>query len=395
MAGTSVETGKPPGQRTLNLRLLSSSRPEALRQRLGAIRADIVDRLWLSLLIIATLAVPASLLRAITTGWLPLYNLHVAIGVVVACIYAARRRLPADFKLAAIIVIFWTVGLAGLVSTGMLGAGAWWLSLSVLLIGALYSVRAGMVAAGLTLVATALAALAFIKGWLSIPFDPGAYIRSPTAWVSVMVVVVLLPLLVFSAVMSFQGSTLQLLEEVDAQRELIREMANHDDLTGMPTLRLATDRLEQALLGAARAGGRIALLFVDLDQFKSVNDQHGHDAGDAVLKAVATRCRSVVRPDDTIARRGGDEFIAILKQVDGAHAAVALAQRMLDALTVPVVYGERTLRIGASVGVALFPEHGATPDAMIRAADAAMYEAKRAGANQVRLAQAAPPQASA
>jgi diguanylate cyclase (GGDEF)-like protein len=372
---------------------MRSDRSQAVRKRLGEIRAGIVDRLWLSLLVVVLVGVPLSVLRATATGWLPLYSAHVAIGVLVVCVFLGRKRLSTAFKLGVIVVIFWTIGLIGLFATGLIGASLWWLSLSVLLTSALYSVRAGIVAALLMLLTVALAGAGYVQGWLVVPFDANAYVRTPAAWGSIMVAVVLLPVLVFSTVASFQRSTLQLLEEVDAQHDLVRQLADHDELTGVPTLRLATDRLEQALLGAARSGKRVAVLFIDLDGFKAINDTHGHDAGDAVLKAVAARCSHVVRVDDTIARRGGDEFIAVLKEVEGAAAAVALAQRILDALAAPVPYDQQGLQVGASIGIALFPEHAATAAGMLRAGDGAMYEAKRSGTNQIRVA--APAQASA
>ncbi len=392
---SAVEAGKRPVGRLLAMRLLRSTRPESLRQRLGAIRAGIIDRLWLSLFIVAIIGAPLSALRAGTTGWLPIYSLHLALMVLIACVFLVRERLRPTFKLAMIVVVFWVVGVTGLATNGLVGAAVWWLSLSVLLVTALHSVRAGVGVALVTFAVTALAAAGFIQGWLVLPYDANAYIRTASAWANVMVAVVLLPALVFSTVISFQRSTIQLLEEVDGQREMIRQLATHDELTGVPTLRLATDRLEQALLGAARSGGRVAVLFIDLDGFKAINDIHGHEAGDAVLKSVAQRCRNVLRAQDTVARKGGDEFIAILQGVDGQDAALALAQRIIDTLSVPVHYGGQPLRVGASIGVALFPEHALTAADLIRAGDAAMYEAKRAGSNQMRLAPPLSTQASA
>ncbi len=390
-----IESGKRRADGSLARRLLRSSRPIALRARLGAIRAGIIDRLWLSLFIVAMVGAPLSALRASTTGWLPIYSMHLALGALVACVFFVRKRLSTTFKLTMILVIFWTIGLAGLASTGMVGPSVWWLSLSILLVTALYSVRAGLFTAVLTCAVTAVAAAGYIQGWLTMPYDANVYIQSVTAWANVVVAVVLLPLLLFSSVTGFQRSTIELLEEVDGQREMIRQLAMHDELTEAPTLRLATDRLEQALLGAIRSGGHVAVLFIDLDGFKGVNDTHGHDAGDAVLKAVAQRCRDVVRADDTLARRGGDEFIAILKEVHDANAAVALAQRMLDTLAAPVSYGGKELRVGASIGVALYPQHAMTAADMIRAGDGAMYQAKRSGTNQIRLAPPIFAQASA
>ena len=381
-----VEGGKRPVGRLLATRLLRSTRPESLRQRLGAIRADIIDRLWLSLFIVALIGAPLSALRASTTGWLGIYTMHLALLVLVSLIFFVRKHLRTTFKLTLIVVVFWMIGVAGLGTTGMVGPSIWWLSLSILLITALYSVRAGLVAAFLAVAVTAVAAAGFIQGWLTMPFDANLYIRTATAWANVVVACVLLPLLLFSSVTSFHHSTVELLEEVDAQREMIRQLASHDDLTGVPTLRLATDRLEQALLGAARAGGKVAVLYIDLDGFKAINDTYGHAAGDAVLKSVAGRCRNVLRADDTVARKSGDEFLVILHGVDGMEAALALARRIVDTLALPVHYEGRQLRVGASIGVALFPEHALTAADMIRAGDAAMYEAKRAGGTQARLA---------
>ncbi|MGQ0587714.1 MAG: diguanylate cyclase domain-containing protein [Gammaproteobacteria bacterium] len=389
------EAAKRPVGRALAMRLLRSTRPESLRQRLGAIRADIIDRLWLSLFIVAVVGAPLSALRAGTTGWLPIYSLHLALGALISVVFFIRKRLRTTFKLSMIVAVFWVIGLAGLGSTGMVGPSVWWLSLSILLITALYSPRAGLLTALLTVAVTSVAAAGFIQGWLTMPYDTNVYIRTVVAWANVVVAAVLLPLLLFSSVTSFHHSTVELLEEVDAQRELIRQLATHDELTGVPTLRLATDRLEQALLGAARAGGKVAVLFIDLDGFKAINDTHGHEAGDAVLKSVAQRCRNVLRAEDTVARKGGDEFIAILHGIEGPAAALALAQRIIDTLSVPVNYLGQPLRAGASIGVAVFPEHALTAVDMIRAGDVAMYEAKRAGANQARVAVPLAPQASA
>jgi diguanylate cyclase (GGDEF)-like protein len=391
---SAIDSGKRRAD-SLALRLLRSTRPVSLRHRLAAIRAEIIDRLWLSLFIVAMIGAPLSAMRASTTGWLPIYSMHLAIGVLVACVFFVRKRLPTNFKLGLIMAVFWTIGCAGLASTGLVGPSVWWLSLSILLITALYSVRAGLITALLTCAVTAAAAAGFIQGWLKMPYDANVYIQSVAAWANMVVAVVLLPLLLFSSVTSFHSSTVQLLEEVDGQREMIRQLAMHDELTDVPTLRLATDRLEQAMLGAIRSGGHVAVLFVDLDGFKGINDTHGHDAGDAVLRAVAQRCRDVVRADDTVARRGGDEFIAILKEVQDSNAAVALAQRMLDVLASPVAYGAKELRVGASIGVALYPQHAMTAADMIRAGDAAMYEAKRSGTNQIRVAPPIALQASA
>lgn len=161
------------------------------------------------------------------------------------------------------------------------------------------------------------------------------------------------------------------------EQELIKR-AMHDHLTGLPTRALLLDRLRMALNSAARSGSRGALLFIDLDRFKQVNDQHGHAAGDAVLLAAAQRMQAAIRSSDTVSRVGGDEFIVLLPGI-GDEGAGAVAQKMLEALLQPVVTQGLALTVGASIGVVEFSPGEATAEDLIARADRAMYTAKRAG----------------
>jgi len=152
--------------------------------------------------------------------------------------------------------------------------------------------------------------------------------------------------------------------------------AMHDALTGLPNRVLLRDRLEQALRALARDGTRLALLLLDLDRFKWVNDTLGHQTGDALLREVAARLAGAVRASDTVARLGGDEFAVLLPEAD-AEGAARVAHALHRALDAPVVVDGQALRAEISVGGALAPAHGADPDALLRRADAAMYVAKR------------------
>lgn len=162
------------------------------------------------------------------------------------------------------------------------------------------------------------------------------------------------------------------------QREL-DHLASHDSLTGLQNRRFFMDRLDHALAHARRDQGRLAMLFVDLDRFKEVNDGEGHAAGDAVLRTLAQRLRHLVRESDTVARIGGDEFVILLDQVHEAEDVDVVARKVRDALAEPVRWEGRDLEVGASVGVARFPDHGEDAEALIAAADAAMYRAKSGG----------------
>jgi len=168
--------------------------------------------------------------------------------------------------------------------------------------------------------------------------------------------------------------------------ETIRHMATHDTLTDLPTLRLYRDRLTMAMRRARRNGCSVAVLFVDLDGFKSVNDTYGHDAGDAVLREVAGRLGRVVRDTDTVARAGGDEFVLVLADLQARENASGVAAKTIESLAQPINVNDRQVLVGASVGIALFPADGSDVDGLIKAADTAMYEVKRAGKNGYRFA---------
>jgi diguanylate cyclase (GGDEF)-like protein/PAS domain S-box-containing protein len=161
--------------------------------------------------------------------------------------------------------------------------------------------------------------------------------------------------------------------------DAMRHQAMHDPLTGLPNRTLFNDRLEQALHRRARVGGYVAVLIVDLDGFKNVNDSLGHQAGDALLNGVADRFRSALRDVDTIARLGGDEFAILVDDLDAPGLARQVAQRVLDSLVAAVELSDRNVAIGASVGIAVADRPDTDSNGLLDDADAAMYRAKRAG----------------
>jgi diguanylate cyclase (GGDEF)-like protein len=166
-----------------------------------------------------------------------------------------------------------------------------------------------------------------------------------------------------------------------------RELAQHDMLTGLANRALFSDRLQHALAIAKRDGTRFALLYLDLDKFKPVNDTHGHAVGDLLLKEVAQRMTRRVRESDTVARIGGDEFVVILRAIDGDQSVIQVAQSILEALGQPFLIGELSLQISCCIGAAIYPDHGDDELTLSRVADGAMYQAKHSGRNRVCLAQ--------
>ncbi len=158
-------------------------------------------------------------------------------------------------------------------------------------------------------------------------------------------------------------------------------LARHDGLTGLVNREAFRERVDQTLLRSKRHERRFAVLYLDLDGFKEINDTFGHDAGDAVLTEVTRRIEGAIRGSDIAARLGGDEFGVLLEEVQTRHVAAIVVERILAAVRKPLELEEGEARVGGSIGVALFPEAGTDVDSLIRAADAAMYEAKRGQGN--------------
>jgi diguanylate cyclase (GGDEF)-like protein len=176
-----------------------------------------------------------------------------------------------------------------------------------------------------------------------------------------------------------------LLDELEAwqthlqsENETLAHQASHDSLTGLPNRAFFEGRLIRALRGAAKLNERVAVLFLDSDRFKDINDNFGHAAGDAVLVAVASRVRAQLREGDLVARLGGDEFAILLSPLHKIEDAQRIADKIIASMDTPIpLPGDTEVLTSLSIGIAVYPDHGATPGALLNAADAAMYQAKR------------------
>lgn len=183
-----------------------------------------------------------------------------------------------------------------------------------------------------------------------------------------------------------QNTLVANLHELDESREAIRHLAQHDGLTGLPNRALFADRLQQAVAQAQRDQSRLAVMIVDLDNFKPINDTYGHQVGDSLLTTVAQRMQACVRNADTVGRVGGDEFVVLLPWVQTQQDASVVAEKICDSINQVMLIDGHSLVISASVGVAIYPDHAEEQFSLLRQADAAMYVAKNMGGNQVRIA---------
>ena len=166
-------------------------------------------------------------------------------------------------------------------------------------------------------------------------------------------------------------------------------LAQQDPLTGLGNRRLLIKRVSAAMANARRNNSAMAVVYLDLDGFKQINDTLGHDAGDSLLKIVARRLESVVREEDTVVRVGGDEFMIALWHVANVSDVATVTAKLVEIVSQPYIIGGRSVTVTTSAGVGIYPDHGEDGDTLMKSADAALYEAKRAGKNAFRISQQA------
>jgi len=171
-------------------------------------------------------------------------------------------------------------------------------------------------------------------------------------------------------------------EKIEKAKEEMTHLAYHDSLTNLPNRMQLYDRIEQGILFAKRRSGRLALLFLDLDRFKAINDSLGHAIGDQVLRSVAYRLKNAVRDSDTVSRHGGDEFVLLLSEVNLGEGLDQKIEQIHKMVTAPYEIGKYALDVGATIGISIFPDDGEDATTLIRNADAAMYDAKESGRNK-------------
>ena len=350
------------------------------------IRNAFVSNLWRGLFWVALLAVPLTLVRIYYNHWLPLYGYHLGASLVLALVARVQSHLAFGWRAGLLFSLLWLVGLPGIFSFGLAASGVWWLVLSCLVASVLYSPRFGTVVAIITIFALVLAGAGFMSGTLvpAIPLD--RYLLLPSAWVSVILVTGIFLTLVLRSFAGYARATEGLLLKIKQQRDEIERLSLHDPLTSLPLASLAGDRIQMAMHAARRSGKRMALLYVDLDGFKNVNDSLGHDAGDSVLRTCAQRLRDCLRDEDTVARVGGDEFLVVIGGIGEARHAGRVAGKLVLATAQPIYFEGKCLTVGASVGIAIFPDDAGDARGLRQLADKAMYQAKQRGRNGFQYA---------
>jgi diguanylate cyclase (GGDEF)-like protein len=357
-----------------------------LEDRISKIRADFLIRVTTILSVLALVGLPCSLFHALEFGWLPIQYLHVGTSVWILMTYAYRHRLSSNFLYISGVTNLLLVGLTSFIELGVFGIGYYCTFAAVLIITIMRGVKKGLISTVVLSVVLGGIGSAWSMGHFTFPYDYSIYVQSFNGWIPQFVVFFVIVGLMAVSVSTYVSGFKKLVNDVNQQKKDHEYLANHDALTGLPTLRLAMDRLNIAISLARREQRKVAALYLDLDGFKLINDTHGHDAGDQILQSISLRIQETMRTSDTACRIGGDEFLIILNNVDDYPSVDATCQRLIAAIGERIEYQGNTLQVGVSIGGAIFPDHAHDAKSLRHAADKEMYSVKKEGKNNFKIA---------
>lgn len=345
------------------------------------------NNLLAGLCLISLIGVPVSVSRTFIIGWQPVYWIHIGALVAVVTIYLLRHRLSVWGKAGSLLVIAQLVSLSGLLNFGIFGNGALWGAFSLLIASMFLSQRSVLLASGSFIIIFLFAGYGYVSGWLTFPGDPSLYIRSPLSWSTALVASAFFVVLLVVIDANHRATIQRLVLELELKSKQMAMMADQDYLTGLANLRLLKAQVDR-LIGSTTESDA-AIFFIDIDGLKIINDMHGHDAGDHVIKSAANRLLGIIREGDLAARIGGDEFVILLhgSQDRPLPRLDDFAQRIIDTVSAPIGLHGGLLKIGASVGVTTFDKDQDTYDSAVKRADAAMYRVKTSGKNGFQISE--------
>ncbi|MBN1449510.1 MAG: GGDEF domain-containing protein [Anaerolineales bacterium] len=360
-------------------------------------------------------SIAQTVLQAINDPQIAWQGAAIIVFFYLILVYAtfSPKRLSTTTRSWIVVALAYLTGIVSMARGGLAGDGTIFLTVLPILTITLVNARAGVYAAGVSIstfvVFGILAHSGMLSQWLIIHDNP----QTPDQWLyfglamSTLIIVTVFVVIKFS---NFQMETLESVQEMtkalaDSHRQLelanqkleqkvqerteelsnanqhLQFLATHDNLTGLPNRILFFDRLEQAIKKSRRQKRRFALFFIDLDDFKRINDSFGHIVGDQVLQTVADVLNHAVRDSDTVARLAGDEFMIILDDVRDISNIEAIARKIIKAVSQPIDVPQETVIMTVSIGISLFPDHGEDAETLLRKADAAMYHVKNGNKN--------------
>lgn len=296
-----------------------------------------------------------------------------------------KNKLSESIKSYCITSIFVTIAVISWFLYGVNGGGILWLFLSCITIMSLHGFRAFILYIFLFLLYIAAIFLFHLQSYNQYIIGIFAHQSEPLTWFSRTISISTIIILVTYALYNLQNNLFTLVNTVTKQKAQIDYLANHDTLTSLPTIRLADERLAMAISFAKRNKRNVGVLFLDLDGFKLINDTYGHQVGDKVLVEVAKRLKEQCRGPDTICRIGGDEFLIVLSDVENVADIDIVCQRLIKEVCQKIMLENDEVNVGASIGVAIYPNHSDNVNELKSLADKAMYKVKKSGKNNYAI----------
>lgn len=347
------------------------------------IQHEFVNRLVLVFAIASIPALLLSFLRTFYFGWIPAIGVHIVVVVMCVTLAFFRNKVSDTIKINIVVLVLNVIGVIGMLNFGFIGASTIFFVVSNTII----AICGGRKPAYLYLLLTLIILICistYHTNYQNELIDLRLYIHSFAAWA--LFTVTYLFLIGVSAVsMSTMHESIQkLLSELEQQNKEISALAETDVLTGLWNLRVVHDRLIYILEKRKRSSHAVYVLFLDLDGFKYVNDTYGHQVGDVALTVIASRLKSLLRSEDTLARVGGDEFLIIVEMDEPPMSIEVIASRIIDSVSQPFTYQGALIKLGVCIGIKKLVAHchfDGTPSELISAADAAMYHVKHNGKN--------------
>ena len=363
-----------------------------VKQRIETLEGRALNRILAGMFLLALAGAPISISRVLYTGWQATYAVHLIALCLVGALFFIGERLSNTVRAWLLFTMSFVVTVAGLLNYGVVGNGMLWFMITLMLALFFIGNRTAAIASVVLLVPFVISLYQFVYAGKPFPGDANIYLASLPSWGTAFFGAAIFVAFISVVVAYKRKQAHELIAEleqrnitIEQQKQQIEHRANHDPLTGLPTLRLADDRLEMAIRLAKREDRKAALLFLDLDGFKAVNDHHSHEAGDTVLREIANRLLATIRASDTACRIGGDEFLIIAGGIDNSDEVGRICTRLIKTIGAPLSVGDTEVTVGVSIGAAIYPDHATDGASMRRKADVAMYRVKRTGKNNYQV----------
>jgi diguanylate cyclase (GGDEF)-like protein len=355
--------------------------PEDILNKSTALKQLIAGVFW-----VTVVTVSLSLSRVHYTGWLDIYYLHIVFGLATSCVFIFRNRTPFRLQLFFVLLIPLAIATSNMLFMGIFGTGVLWSIFTLLTAVVFASKRNTMLLSVFLGIVYGYSCYLFTMTGKKFPVDANLYLSNPHSWALVFFgagIFIALIIIVFKN----QNDVMEtLLTKLEKKNKEITRLANYDNLTGLPVIRLFLESVKNSLLQQKREQRFISVLFMDLDGFKQINDTHGHDAGDFILKNVASRILTCIRENDVAARMGGDEFLILVNSTDNVDIA-GLCNRIIKSIQEPYDFDGKEISVGVSIGVVQLNRNSniKEPETLIKLADEAMYEVKKNGKNAYNI----------